>query len=190
MSNESTIDTEILSKVTDNGIHDMFVLSNNVSNLEKSLDLLKSLCIKIEKYDNSYVLLDNNNNIKKTSNMWKINGYSEILKSITKIENLIKQLNSKIETLDPLISNIDTTKEDIEDYLNKIEDTLSAGIIEKSKNIVSDTFNNTYIDKADVINSIENNFTTNREITNNFNQELYNRLNNEIVNFTNNKGNK
>ena len=185
---ESTIDTEIMQEFGDNSIHDMFILANNISDFEKTTELLKDLCHKIEKYDNTYVLLDNNNKIIKTSNKWKITGYQNILKTIEEIEIKVKELNNKIEALDPLTSNVDTSKEEINKKIDKIEETLAGGLIEKKA--LDNNFNpdNMHIDKTEVINSIENNFTTNREITNNFNQELYNRINKEIVNLANSKG--
>ena len=71
-----------------------------------------------------------------------------------------------------------------------IEDILSSGVV-GGKSVLNNNINldNNYVTKSDVLNSIENNFTINRELTNNFNQELYNRVNKEIIDLASNKGN-
>ena len=186
MSN-STIDTEVLKEFSDNGIHDMFILANNTSEFEKSLELVKTLCLKMEKYNNSYVLMDNRNNLVKTSNKWNISGYKDILKSIELIERKFNELNSKIEILDPLISNIDTSRDEIEGNIDKIKDTLASEVVNKKTSDI--IFNDKFIDRDTVVDSIENNFSANRDLTNSFNKELYNRVNQEIINLSNNRGN-
>lgn len=182
---ESSIRLETLQDFVDSSIHGMFVLNNDISDFEKNLDLLKSLCIKIEQYNNTFVLLDDNNKIVKTNNRWHITGYKEILNSINIIELKLQELNNKIEILDPLISNIDTSKEEIEGKISKIENILAP----EKANTTALNFNNNNISETEVINSINQNFKNNREVTNNFNQELYNRINQEIIDLANNKGN-
>ena len=185
----STVDTQILKEFSDNSIHDMFVIANNIEKYEKSLELLKELCLKLEKYNDTKILISETQ--KDPNHRWKITGNKELLASIEKIELSLSELNTNMEQLDPIISNIDTTKDDLKDQIKKIEETLSSGIIIEKKNDIINNFNNDsiVINKTDVINSIDQNFINNRNLTNNFNQELYNRINKEISNLASNKGN-
>lgn len=181
---ESTINTEILGDFYNDSLHDMFVLSNNMDEFDKTLNLLKSLCMKMDKYNNSFVLVENNNSYKKLKDKWQIDGYMDILKSLEIIELRFKELNAKIEMLDPIISNIDTSREELEEHVSDIENILSSDVVEKREVNFNDN-----ISQNDVVNSINQNFIHNREVTNSFNKELYNRFNEKIVDLSSNKGN-
>ena len=171
----SFVDDVKVLEIVEDGNKYISSVDEYVLMLQNSLDVVRELCLKVQAflpYINSSITLN-------LDNVWNVDENRQILQDVDLLEREVDNLREYLLQLFNLNSDIENIFDQIQQYRNDIE-TVFAN--EGSGLLVQNNENSEpIIKKADVMGAIENSFSNNRDLTNNFSNEVYRQIYNDVI---------
>ena len=168
-------DEKVLQIVADSE-KNISLVDDYIFALNNSADIVREICMKARFF---LPYIDSSLSLTLDS-VWNADENMRVIQSIDLLELEIDNLRDCLLELIGINTDIENTFEQIQQYRRNIEAVFLDNDntnFEKKEDYMSPV-----IEKEDVVDAIERNFSSNRDITNDFSNEVYRQLYNDISN--------